>query len=268
MATSRGIMTPAVTSSSKCCTPLLRPTPLSPPLSQAIEEIETRRQRRKKEQAALNRARAAAVLAVTSTTALSAPLPAPASSPPVGIDQPSSSSPPLPSDANDEKSRKPLGTPGDARPETESKFTLHRAAAHEPLILPEPAIRVDGGIATGPPTTAAAKPAALYSRMADREPNSTAALHKASSTFGLKTTASASRLGDQYTPPCPAPTESNKQKKKEEALAVMGGDNKKRIATYANMAVEVCASACVVRDQLNVLTTYVHYLSATICRGG
>lgn len=85
------------------------------------------------------------------------------------------------------------------------------------------------------PTAAAAGSA--VNRKTERDTNSAAALHKASSTFGLKTTASASRLLDQYEPPSPLRKDAKKQQKKEDAAGV-GGDAK-RPATYANMAVEV-----------------------------
>lgn len=241
---------------------------------QAIEEIEIRKEKRKKEQAALNRARggaaaataaaataAATVAAATatsaaaaaaSTTAILVPLPAlPARTtpPPVDVD-PSSDSPLLPrnGDKSGENARKPSGNPEGARPETGNTAAQHRAAVSEPLPLPEPSIyRIEGGgevtaslVAVAAEPATAAEPALHGMMMVDRKTNSATALHKASSTFGLKTTASASRLADQYTPPCPVPQESKKNKKNnKEGVVALGSDSRKRPGTYANMAVEV-----------------------------
>lgn len=91
----------------------------------------------------------------------------------------------------------------------------------------------------------AAAAAAAFQGQQHRE-RSAAAVHKASSTFGIKKTASASRLTEQYKPPLGGGTRQRRLNMRGGVIATAGNDgntNNKGHGMYENMAVEVCAWA-------------------------
>lgn len=223
-----------------------RSTP--PTIPKAIEEIEARKEKRKREEAALARARGGAAAAAAATTAAAALLALPPAQRPSATEKATTAAelrsspdvpPPLPR-TTDEKSQTISGNPGDP---AESKSPSCTAVQQEHVAvngptrrqLPMPPVSVIGGASVLP---ASATPGMNRVRSA-------AALQKTSTTFGVETTLSASRLVEQYTPlPSPRARPSSRGLKKKKPVAVgLGGDsdnnNTRWNAMYENMAVEV-----------------------------
>ncbi|CAM9715633.1 unnamed protein product, partial [Ectocarpus sp. 12 AP-2014] len=272
---------------------------------QAIEVIELRKEKRKQEEAALDRARggaaaaaaAAAAKAEPTATAPTPPTPPtttgkeaaaqrsglPTTDPMPPTTPRTSTTPPDASQNTSDAAAQPQYTgasgnvgehdrklplePGDsrvgARASTAEQLQQQRVApgsvsASAPP--PEPTLAANGGDAAAAADSAAAAPrvggasvsadpaaaetaaaaAASFQGQQQRE-RSVAAVHKASSTFGIRKTASALRLTEQYKPPLAGGTRQRRLNMRGGGISTAGNDgntNNKGHGVYENMAVE------------------------------